>query len=204
MNRLIRICYVDDLPDRFLSRYLHDSFKSNEKVTYLEYRFSADSYDELLLLDEIRLSDIIIMDSKLFLDSSVEGEKLTGEQFKLIFQTNFPYKKTIVISQNPIESDSTTISKYKSIKEFREEVSEKKYIEYYDSKLKEEIETCILETIEFRKQAEKLEKNSEIDKLLKEKVDRNLNSIDLDLPIKKEDIDQLISLFKTVENQYEQ
>ena len=203
MNRSVRICYVDDLPDRFLSRYLYSSLNDNKDITYLEYRFSANSYDELLLLDQIRLSDIIVIDSKLFLDSSVEGEKLTGEQFKLIFQTNFPYKKTIVVSQNPIESDSTTISKYKSTKKFAEEVSEKKYIEYYDSNLKEEIETCILEIYEFRKQAKKLENNSEIDKLLKEKIDRNLNSIDLDLPIKKEDIDQLISLFKIVEKEYE-
>ncbi|MDB1717905.1 hypothetical protein AB1I55_00865 [Enterococcus entomosocium] len=198
--KLIKICYVDDKQDLVLSDYLLKfcERKSEFQYEYTEHRFTRDdSYQTLLDNTDLNESDIIVIDSWLFNSSDFQGEKLTGEQFKIVLKKIFPYKKTIVISQNEILDDSMTISKYRTSN--KRQSSE----EYYDEILMPILEKYTKECTEEKRLINTISHGSAIDSVLVSKIEKNLEGLNDETLIKKSDLDKLIDLFQEVKGKYD-
>ncbi|MEG0256091.1 Mu-like prophage major head subunit gpT family protein [Vagococcus sp.] len=200
MKETVKICYVDDNQDLVLSEYLmgFSEQESNVLYDYTEHRFTRkDNYQTLLDNESLNEADIVVIDSWLFNSSEFQGEKLTGEQFKIVLRKIFPYKKTIVISQNQISDDSLTISKYRTSN------VEQKSNEYYDEILKPLLEKYTKECIEERYLINTIAHSGTIDSVLVSKIEKNVEGLNDDTLIKKADLDKLIDLFQEVKGNYD-
>lgn len=196
----IKICYVDDRIDLTLSEYLLNLSKreSEFQYKYTEYIFTKeDSYQSLLDNTKLNESDIIVIDSWLFNSSEFQREKLTGEQFKIVLKKIFPYKKTIVISQNEIFDDSMTISKYRTSNKRQDSKG------YYDEILMPILEKYTKECIEEKRLINKISHGSTIDSVLVSKIAKNLDGLNDETLIEKSDLDKLIDLFQEVKGKYD-
>ena len=183
----IKITYVDDSIDLTLSRFLETKFGEN----YSEYEFDCNNgYEDLLKSEQISGANIVIIDSKLFEDSHVHDKKFTGEEFKIILRKIFPFVEVIVITQNEELIEEQIVRKYK---EQQDGVSASNYYE-------NSLIPCINHSIEnlnaYRKIADKLQKNTDIDKMLVEKIINSLNGIDEYDELKAEEVDKLIKAFE--------
>lgn len=195
----IKICYVDDKQDLVLSDYLLNfcERESEFQYEYTEHRFTKkDNYQTLLDNTDLNESDIVVIDSWLFNSSEFQGEKLTGEQFKIVLKKIFPYKKTVVISQNEILDDSMTISKYRTSN--KKQDSE----DYYDEILKPILEKYAKECVEEKRLINTISHGSTIDSVLVSKIEKNLDGLNDETLIKKSDLDKLIDLFQEVKGNY--
>ena len=97
----IKICYVDDNLDPFLVGYLDKYVCNSPDYKYVEYEVSPSlSYNDLLMDETINMSDILIIDSRLFEEVEYTENTLTGEELRFIIRKVFPYKEVLVISQN--------------------------------------------------------------------------------------------------------
>ncbi|WGE87916.1 hypothetical protein NYR88_01620 [Actinobacillus equuli subsp. haemolyticus] len=115
----IKLIYIDDHLDPFLSDYLSDKLEmqlENVEFKYNDYEFTTPQSNYLSLVQDetIRESDIIVIDSRLFENHSIEGEKFTGEEFKIILKLSNPFIEVIVISQNDGLEEYGTIKKFRS------------------------------------------------------------------------------------------
>ena len=183
----IKIVYVDDSIDPTLSRFLETKYGSN----YEEVEFDCNNgYEDLLKSDQIRSANIVIIDSKLFEDSHVHDKKFTGEEFKIILRKIFPFVEVIVITQNEELIGDTTVGKYRDKKDGQTAKN------YYEEVLIPRIEK-MTETINiYRKIADKLQNNSDIDKMLIEKIIDSLNGMDEYDELNTEKVDELIKAFE--------
>ncbi|EHQ8840174.1 hypothetical protein KI123_002836 [Enterococcus faecalis] len=195
----IKLCYVDDKQDLVLSDYLLKFCETHTEFSYkyTEHRFTEkENYETLLSNKDINAADIIVIDSWLFSSNQFQKEKLTGEQFKIVLKKIFPYKKTVVISQNEIAKDSMTISKYRTSN--KQQTS----YEYYDRILKPLIEKYTKEFLEEQNLINIMSTNHIVDSVLVSKIEKNLEGLNDETPIKKTDIDALINLFQEVKDRY--
>ena len=109
----IKICYVDDNLDPFLVGYLDKYVCNSPDYKYVEYEVSPSlSYNDLLENETINMSDILIIDSRLFEEVEYTENTLTGEELRFIIRKVFPYKEVLVISQNDTNEDDIE-SKFK-------------------------------------------------------------------------------------------
>lgn len=186
----IKITYVDDSIDLTLSKFLETKFGGN----YSEYEFDCNNgYEDLLKSEQISGANIVIIDSKLFEDSHVHDKKFTGEEFKIILRKIFPFVEVIVITQNEELIEEQIVRKYKK------QQDGPKASDYYESALI----PCIKHSIEnlnaYRKIADKLQRNTDIDKMLVEKIINSLNGIDEYDELKSEEVDKLIKAFEELQ-----
>lgn len=192
---VMNIVYVDDDLDFNISRYLSENYKHEKfKINYREFQFEIEGgYDNLINTHYISEANIILIDSKLFENDQVKKGKFTGEEFKIILKKIFPFIEVIVITQNDLSEDYGTISKYRATETINP-------LKYYNIQLKENLNKAIRNIEIYRNIAQKLKSNEEIDKLLIEKI---LNSLDGYVSydeLNSSDIDEIISLFKEMEN----
>ncbi|EOU2045944.1 hypothetical protein QTH50_04850 [Clostridium perfringens] len=193
MNK-INIIYVDDELDVNISKYIRKTYnyKEFEKV-YNEITFEAEKgYESLLNNKLVKEANIILIDSKLFENDRVSNGKFSGEEFKMILKKVFPFIEVIVITQNELEEEYGTVSKYK----FDVDISADKY---YSDNLKKELDTAANNVFIYRNIAKKLKCNEGIDKVLIEKI---VNSLDGDSKydeLTKDDIDNIIEAFKELQ-----
>ncbi|MGV1115342.1 hypothetical protein [Clostridium perfringens] len=193
MNK-INIIYVDDELDVNISKYIRKTYnyKQIEKV-YNEITFEAEKgYESLLNHKLVKEANIILIDSKLFENDRVSNGKFSGEEFKMILKKVFPFIEVIVITQNELEEEYGTVSKYK----FDVDISADKY---YSDNLKKELDTAANNVFIYRNIAKKLKCNEGIDKVLIEKI---VNSLDGDSKydeLTKDDIDNIIEAFKELQ-----
>mgnify|MGYP003293703866 CR=1 FL=1 len=189
----IKVLYIDDEIQPFLDEYLLDIFGDEN---YSSFTFdSSTSLEELIMNDDIRKTNLIIIDSKLFVNSNSKGNKFTGEEIKTIFNKIFPFIETIIVSQNDDEENLGIIKKYQSSRQ----ESIESFKDYYDAHLKPKINLS-MENLKFNRLIlEKLKDNESIEKAL---IDNLINCIDgiYDYDnLKKSDVDELISIFKEIE-----
>ncbi len=189
----IKISYIDDLIDTNLSKYLDNYSLEGYEIESMEIKFKTDKgYESLLNNSNIRISNIVLIDSKLFENNNANQGKFTGEEFKIILKKYFPFIEVIVITQNAIEPGYETISKYDSRKH-------KDVKEYYDEVLSPKIKDAIKNICEFRKIASVIEKNDNLEKVLIEKIINLLNGTREYQELTKTDIDKIVDIFKEVQ-----
>lgn len=205
MKESIQLCYIDDMIDLTLTEYLVElcenlnaSGKYDYSFDYVEYPFKReDSYKTLIESSEVNNSNIIIIDSKLFENGNLGVSKLTGEKFTIILRKFLPFIKTIVISsKNERESDTLTMKKYQS---HDSQTSPK---DFYDNTLKEILMRYIVGTIEEFEVLEEINEDDEIDRVLISSIESTISGIVNNNLFEKNDLDELINLFKEVKERY--
>ena len=187
----MKIVYVDDDLDSNISRYLASEYKNDDfNIEYSEVHFEvSDGYDCLMSNASITSSNIIIIDSKLFENDKAASGKFSGEEFKVILKKVFPFIEVIVVTQNEIEEDYGTVSKYRA---GTQETSE----QYYNRCLKKTIDDAAKNVCVYRKLADKLKINEVIDKTLIEKILSSLDGVNQYDELTTKDIDSIIEAFK--------
>ena len=194
----INMVYVDDKLDLYVSEYL--SSLSSDEYLYKkeEIEFSKeDSYESMLSIEEIRTADILFLDSMLFENNRVNGNKLSGEELGFIIKKIFPYKEILVITQYQEKSEFSSLKKYNS-KTFGR--SPAKFF-------KEHWEETILEAshniVQNRKILEKLSSENYVEKMLLEKLEATMSGqVDYE-NLTKKDVDKLIESFEEMRRIYD-
>lgn len=193
MDQKINITYIDDKIDLYISRYLDELNFDNAEIIAKNVEFDSNSENYITLLEEkdVQLADIIIIDSKLFENSSVD-QKFSGEEFKMIYTTAHPYSKVIVISQND------GLEKYGTIKKFDSATNVNPSM-FYDNNLKKILQKHINEIFQKRNILKMLQRNSEAFKgsLIVEKINELMNGTSSYKDLTDEKIDTLIELIET-------
>ena len=197
----IKITYIDDRFDLELSKYLDNLKIDNYDIStsFIKFELTAD-YKTLLKNEKVQEANIIFIDSKLFEDSTVE-EKFTGEEFKMILKKFLPYIEVIVISQNEIEDDYTTIKKFNS--SVISNSSYKSGLEYYTKLLDDIIKTSIQNIIEFRTIVKKIKNSNVYETTLIDKLTNTLSGQNEYDELSSSDLDKIINLFEEIRGQYE-
>ncbi|MBC3900714.1 hypothetical protein GH811_13925 [Acetobacterium malicum] len=163
-KEIIKIVYVDDKIDLIISEYLDKLEESKYVFKYFETKFDSNrsNYKDLLNDDIVSKADVVIIDSKLFENGSVT-QKFSGEEFKAMYNTIYPYSNVIVISKNDELEKYGTIKKYSKTKHNDSN-------DYYDTALK----PLILEN------AEKIIQSRQILKALKKNISNYENDLIVD------------------------
>lgn len=183
----IKICYVDDEHDNYLS-----SFLSN--IDWCEYSdINVDENDDFeSLLNKISLSqcNIVLLDSKLYKESNASS-KITGQELELLLADKLPFMFSIVVSQNEDTNKLNYIMKYKTTK--------KPGANYFDES-KEYYNRTLLPILIFAKNkinrgrdsfTNELEKEDTIDKLMLENI-KDIINVKNRISITKEDVDKIV------------
>lgn len=196
MNNEIKIMYIDDEIDPNISRFLHHSFQNN----YEEKAFNCQKGYESLLCDKaVTSANIIIIDSRLFENKAVQGNKFTGEEFKIILKKFTPFIEVLVITQSDNIDNNERISKLHKFKDTPDNNEDSDA--FYKRTLLPEIEKA-KESIEtYRLLAGKIKQNDVIDKALVEKILNAIDGIYEYDELKTSDVDRLIEEFKKIKEQ---
>ncbi len=193
----IRILYIDDKLDPEFSKFL-DQYKEKEVIPNIiievkEVQFCPeDGFDALLRNKTVSDSNIIFIDSKLFENNTVGEGKFTGEEFKLILKKYFPFIEVFVITQNDIEPNYSKIAKYDINKA-------DSAIKYYWETIPLHIDEAISRIQESRLLLKKIEENKQLETYIIEKISNSLNGINLYDELSKQDLDEIITLFKEIQ-----
>jgi putative type II DNA methylase protein len=195
----IKIVYVDDKLDPYVSKYLSSLSLDEYLYQKKEIKFSTrDSYKSMLSNQEIRMADILFLDSMLFENNAVDGNKLSGEELGFIIKKMFPFKEILVITQFQEKSEFSSLKKYNS----------KTFGTCPDNFFKQYWEETILKAshniVQNRKILERLSSENYVDKILLEKLESTMSGqIDYE-NLTKEDINKLIQAFEEMREVYEQ
>ena len=195
----IKIVYVDDKLDPYVSKYLSSLSLDEYLYQKKEIKFSTrDSYKSMLSNQEIRMADILFLDSMLFENNAVDGNKLSGEELGFIIKKMFPFKEILVITQFQEKSEFSSLKKYNS----------KTFGTCPDNFFKKYWEETILKAshniVQNRKILERLSSENYVDKILLEKLESTMSGqIDYE-NLTKEDINKLIQAFEEMREVYEQ
>lgn len=183
----IKICYIDDDCDTYLSAYLIDL----KEYDYEEISItSGDTFDSVISTISKKHCKIAILDSKLYKDSSVV-HKMTGQELELLLAEKLPYIFTIIISQNDDIAKLNYFEKYKSSPLIDNIIESKKH---YDK---------ILSPILFFAKnkinraricyEQELSKEDHVDKMTLENIESLLNGLER-VSLSKEDIDEIVNI----------
>ena len=194
----IKICYVDDNLDPFLVSYLDKSVCNCPDYKYEEYEVRPSlSYNDLLENETINMSDILIIDSRLFEEVEYTENTLTGEELRFIIRKVFPYKEVLVISQNDT-NEYDIESKFKPSSPSADssfEMYEKEANQFYTEKLLPKI-------IDSRKSIEatknildRISNKGYMSSMLLEQIRDTIDGDNIYTELSKEDIDSLIDSF---------
>ena len=193
----IKILYIDDKPDTDLDRYLDKYYKNeNYSIEYDLIQFNPnDGYESLLQDTRVQTANVILIDSWLFQNKTAVSGKFTGEEFKMVLQKFYQYIEVIIITQNEKDSDIDMIEKY--------DLSNKSKTaqEYYADEIPQYINKAIDHIHQLRIIALKISQNDSWEKLLKEKVLDTLNGTNKYDSLTKDDIDELVSAFKLIQEE---
>lgn len=194
----IKILYIDDNTDPYISEYLCDKYNYPDIIIdYLEHSFKQkDSYNTLLNNTNLHLADIVIIDSWLFENDKLLNKKLTGEEFEIILKKVFPFKEVIVVSQNEIDEDIIIIKKYdSSLKETEDDFFEKNWKPVLDKAI-EKIKL-------YRKILKRMEEKNYVEKYFLEGIQQSLLGEAKYNELTVADIDNLITIFESVKEEYD-
>lgn len=193
----IKIVYVDDKLDPYVSKYLSSLSLDEYLYQKKEIKFSTrDSYKSMLSKQEIRMADILFLDSMLFENNAVDGNKLSGEELGFIIKKMFPFKEILVITQYQEKSEFSSLKKYN-----------KTFGTSSDNFFKQYWEEIILQAshniVQNRKILERLSSENYVDKMLLEKLESTMSGqVDYE-NLTKKDVDKLIKSFEEMRKIYE-
>lgn len=189
----IKLIYIDDKIDPVISKHLSMYHKDDVEVGYDEVKFDLGSgYESLIRDSRVNGANVIFIDSQLFQNSTASNGKYTGEQFKLILKKIFPYIEVIVITQNEIPEEFTsTIAKYNP-------KNGQSADEYYREVLYKPIDEAINRICEYRAIVSDLKADSDTGYII-DKINNSLDGIDTYDELKKTDIDNIVELFKKLQ-----
>ena len=192
---IIRLLYIDDSLDSYITDYLNEEYKKEKVETvYNEIGFTVDNNYEWLLNNEyVKRANIIIIDSSLFKEDNAKN-LFTGEEFKIIFKKFFPYSEVIIVSQN-IENDK----KYGIVEKYKKSKATKTSKEHYDSVLKPLLDDYSKSILELRNILIKIEGNEVLNKILVDKIGNSLSGIIEYSNMTSEDMRDLIEGFQRIE-----
>ena len=188
------LVYIDDKPEAALAKYLDKEFHNdNYEIEYTEVTFhSEDGYESLISDPKVKTANIILIDSWLFENRTAAGGKFTGEEFKLVLKKFYPFIEVIVITQNGIETDIDKIAKY-------DKSCGKTASEYYAGTLPRLIESAVKNIHQYRLLADLIKMNDSWEEIIKDKVIATLKGKSSYDELTKTDIDNLIQMFKQVQ-----
>lgn len=193
------IVYIDDQIDSALSKYFdrksYEPLIADAEFQYEELKYNpSDGYLKLIKEDVVQAANIIFVDSKLFSDDETVDQKISGEEFKVIFRKFYPYIEVIVITQNGSNEELGTISKFSASANPGMDAQE-----YYASCIPKYITEAVSEIRQFRRLAELLEESPSWEKAMKEKVRAALDGISQYDSLTANDITNLISIFREIQ-----
>lgn len=188
------LLYSDDDIDSQLSEYLdkdlRNAIQDDVVLNISEHEFKpVEGYKSLLTKQEVSTANIILIDSRLFENSSANDGKFSGEEFKIILRKQFPFIEVIVITQNGEDKSVRTIAKF-------DPSSGKSSKDYYDSVLPPLINSAIEQVKIYRNLADRFKSNDSWEPILKEKVIGSLEGTSVYDNLTTEDIDKLVVAFK--------
>lgn len=189
----IKLIYIDDKIDPVISKHLAMYHKDDIDVSYDEVKFDLGSGYESLIRDKrVNGANVIFIDSQLFQNSTASNGKYTGEQFKLILKKIFPYIEVIVITQNEIPEEFTsTIAKYNPKDGGSADA-------YYEEILNNQIDEAIKRICEYRAIVSEIKADNDTSYII-DKINNSLDGIDTYDELKKSDIDNIVELFKKLQ-----
>ncbi len=204
MNK-IKILYVDDSIESQLSKFLGlklngllatGGLESQVLVESKDFKYVNISYEEFLRKEEFKKCDILIVDSRLF-ENGNAGGKLTGEALKMIIKKSFPFKETIIVSQNDdLSKNIGYVSKFQQIR------GRNDYIEHYKTELLPNIKSAIKETIANREVFNQIQENEIFDQNLIDEMDALLDGDNEYSQLTKQDVDDMITKFNQIIEDY--
>lgn len=179
----IKIIYVDDRPDKYVSQYLLENYKE----FYEEITFTNDTYENLLITLSKKAPFVLLIDSKLF-ENNNAGCKFTGEELMLILKKQHPFSEIFIITQNAnCEFDAILKYRYTDFES---------YNIYYNKKLLPFLKKAEEKIELYFKIIEKMSMNTAFDHFLIEKIKDSIVGINNYNNLKAEDIDRLVEAFK--------
>lgn len=198
----IRIVYIDDQIDEILSRYISEIYCHNEFIKigtgqsvekiFEEVRFNGeDGYENLLQDARIRSANVILIDNHLFEERSAGTGKFSGKQFKVILRKLLPFVEVLIITQDELLVGNNIINKFAGRRGENTDV-------YYHEHLDCILDTAIKEVLEFETLADDLRQSTDVEKALVDKILQSLQGNDSYDALTKEDIDNLISSFRSL------
>lgn len=195
----INILYIDDDFQPQLSQYLANKYSNIEEgFTYDELKFTTETtLAELLNNSKISISNIIILDSRLFQNANVGEEKFSGEEVKTILKKFLPFVEILIITQND------SVDGYDFIRKFKSSRTETDHFEYYDAKLKDKIDDAIKKINAYRVVFSKIATSGRFDETIINKLKDSIDGILAYDELRKSDIDELIKAFKELEAKYD-
>lgn len=192
------LLYIDDNIDAQLSEYLDTDLRSDFQddivLNVSEHEFKpAEGYKSLLIKQEVVTANIILIDSRLFENSSANDGKFSGEEFKVILRKQFPFIEVIVITQNGEDESVKTIAKF-------DQNCGKSSKDYYNEVLPKLIKDAIEQVKIYRNLADRFKNNDSWEPILKERVIGSLEGTSAYDSLTAEDIDSLVRAFKEISN----
>jgi len=202
----IKIVYIDDQIDPMLSKYISEVYCSNPytiettkqevRKKYSEVKFeSGQGYKSLLQDTDIRSANVVLIDNHLFEERSAEAGKFSGKQFKVIFRKLLPFVEVLIITQDQSLVGNNIIHKFSG--RHGEDINL-----YYKGHLDNILDVAIKEVMDFESLADDLNKSTDVEKVLVEKIMQSLRGDDSYDALTKADIDDLISSFKELKDSY--
>lgn len=189
--REFNLLYIDDQPDMLLSFYLEEVYRNDTiKYKYQSHIFKKeDTYESLLINEKVKISNVILIDSNLFENSSTGNKLFTGEEFRAILKHIYPYKEVVVITQNDPNQ------KYGIISKFNDDGSGD-FKDFYNKSLKLLLDEKINEILIARELVDRVKQNLSLQETLLEKINNSLDGIEEYKELSSEDIKNLIEEFK--------
>lgn len=194
----IRILYVDDNIDNYISEYLSEQYECEGMVKeYDERPFDTeDSYETLLQDSRLHMADIIIIDSVLFENANFTNEKLAGEEFEVILKKVFPFKEVIVVSQNDFDDEYQIIKKYDSSSRGDKQL-------FFEENWKPILDRAASKVVLYRKMLKRIEEKDYVEKYFLEGMQQSIVGESGYDKLTVEDIDKLIAAFESVRKDYD-
>lgn len=198
----IFILYIDDKIDIGISRFLNEKIAKqicNDFKKYInnceimEVEFLPEyTIKDILFHDSIGKSNIILIDSRLFLNSNQE-KPIFGEQISTFIKILSPYKEIIIVTQNEIDTTSPALSKYKKVPGKNQQDY---YIDEWTPKILDKVKNVLM----YRSSISGLKDKEYEFSVILEQIENSLSNHDDFNHLKPSDIDNLIEMFQKLES----
>jgi len=194
----IKLLYVDDNVDPFISQYLYEEYQyEGLKIEYLQRTFLAeDTYESLLSDNIVHSADVIIIDSLLFENSNLSNQKLAGEEFEIILRKVFPFKEVIVVTQNDIDEQYRVIRKFDTS-------SGEECKAFFETEWKPVLDKAIENIRLCRKVLKRIEEKNYVERYFLEEIQQSLQGESGYDKLTVADIDRLIAAFEGIKKDYD-
>lgn len=194
----IKILYIDDNTDAYISQYLDEEYGYEDvNIKYQERPFAyEDTYESLLCDENVHSADIIVIDSILFENANLSSEKLAGEEFEILLRKVFPFKEVIVVTQNDVDEEYRVIKKFDtSSSNSSKDFFAKEWKPILDNAV-ERIKLC-------RKLLKRIEEKSYVEKYFFEEIQQSLQGESVYDKLTVADVDRLIGVFEEIKREYD-